>query len=49
MVQYQKKRIGDFDGRIVLEKRTNEKLEWKPKVNFEEGVRRYIEWYKQKR
>ncbi len=26
--------------------KAREKLGWEPKIDFEEGMRRYIEWYK---
>ena len=39
-------RPADFSGQEVSSERAKRELGWEPKVNFEEGVRRYIEWYK---
>jgi len=39
-------RPGDFGGKEVSSELAGKELGWEPKVNFEEGVRRYIEWYK---
>jgi UDP-glucose 4-epimerase len=40
-------RPGDFSGKQISSELAREELGWEPKVSFEEGVRRYIEWYKQ--
>ena len=39
-------RPGDFGGKEVSSELARKELCWEPKVSFEEGVRRYIEWYK---
>ena len=38
-------RPGDFGGKEVSSELARKELGWEPKVSFEEGVRRYIEWY----
>jgi UDP-glucose 4-epimerase len=38
-------RPGDFSGIEVSSELAKKELGWEPKVSFEEGVRRYIEWY----
>lgn len=38
-------RPGDFSGKVVRSHRAQQELSWKPKVRFEEGLRRYIDWY----
>lgn len=45
-IEYIPARPGDFSGKEVISKLVKEELDWEPKVSFEEGVRRYIEWYK---
>ena len=40
-------RPGDFSGKEVSSERAERELNWQPKVLFKEGVRRYIEWYKE--
>ena len=45
-IQYVEARPGDFVGKKCLSTRAKEELGWEPKTSFEEGVRRYTEWYK---
>ena len=40
-------RPGDFGGKEVSSELAKKELDWEPKVSFTEGVRRYVEWYKQ--
>jgi UDP-glucose 4-epimerase len=44
-VQYGPARPGDFRGRPVSRRKAEKLLEWKPRTSFEEGLRRYVEWY----
>ncbi len=46
-IEYGPARPGDFSGKVLSSRRALEELGWKPMVSFEEGVRRYVEWYKQ--
>ena len=39
-------RPGDFRGKVGLSQRAKDELGWEPKVSFEDGVRRYVDWYK---
>lgn len=48
-IQYIEGRPGDFSGKEISNRRAREELGWESRVSFEEGVRRYIEWFKQKR
>jgi UDP-glucose 4-epimerase len=48
-IEYKEGRPGDFGGKTVSAEKAKKELDWGPKVDFEEGVRRYIEWYKQNR
>lgn len=47
-IQYTEARPGDFRGKEALSTRAKMELGWEPRVSFEEGVRRYIDWYKQR-
>jgi UDP-glucose 4-epimerase len=46
-IEYKEGRPGDFEGKIVSAEKAKRELSWEPKVAFEEGVGRYIEWYKE--
>jgi len=45
-IEYIPARPGDFSGKEVSSLLAEKELGWKPLINFEEGVRRYIKWYK---
>lgn len=45
-IEYKEIRAGDYEGKIVSNDKAKKELGWEPKVDFEEGVKRYIEWYK---
>lgn len=46
-IKYIEGRPADFSGKEISNARAKEELGWHPRVSFEEGVRRYIDWYKQ--
>ena len=46
-IEYKEERPGDFEGKKVSAEKAKIELSWEPKVDFEVGVRRYIEWYKE--
>jgi UDP-glucose 4-epimerase len=46
-IEYTPARAGDFGGKEVNSDRAAAELGWKPKVAFEEGVRRYVAWLKE--
>lgn len=48
-IEYIEGRKGDFPGKEISNKRAKEELFWEPKTPFEEGVRKYIEWFKKKK
>ena len=48
-IEYVEGRKGDFSGKEISGERAKQELGWQPKVSFEEGVRRYIEWFKKNR
>ena len=41
----EKERPGDFDGKKVSAEKAKRELDWEPKIDFKEGMRRYSEWY----
>lgn len=45
-IEFVPARQSDFSGKEVSSKLAEEELGWKPKVSFEEGLRKYIDWYK---
>ena len=45
-IEYLPGRPGDYAGKEASNDKVWKVLEWEPKVNFEEGMRRTIEWYK---
>ena len=45
-IQYKETRAADFEGKSISSAKAKKELGWEPKVSFEEGARRYIEWYK---
>ncbi len=46
-IEFIEGRKGDFSGNEISTKRALDELGWKPTTSFEEGVRKYIEWYKE--
>lgn len=45
-VEFKESRAGDFEGRIASNEKALKELGWNPKVDIEEGIKKYIEWYK---
>ena len=45
-IEYKESRPGDYSGSIVSAAKAKRELGWEPKISFEEGMRRYIEWYR---
>ena len=41
-------RPGDFSGKEVRSDRARDELGWTPSTSFEEGLRRYVEWYRER-
>ena len=48
MIEFVPERPGDFGGKEVTGKKAWQELGWKPKVEFEEGLRLTVEWFRQK-
>jgi len=46
-IEYIEGRPGDFSGKEISNKKAKEELGWKPKMCFEDGVKKYIDWYQE--
>ncbi len=46
-IKYVEGRPGDFQSKEISNKKVKEELGWKPETRFEDGLVKYIEWYKQ--
>ena len=47
-IEYTASRAGDYAGKEVSAKKILRDLDWKPRVNFEEGMKRTVEWFIEK-
>lgn len=47
-IEYIPARTGDFSGKEVSSKRAKDELGWKPQTLFNEGLKKYIDWYIQR-
>jgi len=47
-IEYTSARPGDFSGKDASSALAEKELEWVPRISFEEGIRRYINWYKER-
>jgi len=47
-IEYIQARPGDFAGKEISSERARLELNWEPRTSFEEGVGRYIAWYKER-
>ena len=47
-IDYIPERPGDFSGKEISSKLAKQELGWEPRVGFEEGLERYIDWYKKR-
>ncbi|MHC4105382.1 MAG: NAD-dependent epimerase/dehydratase family protein [Planctomycetota bacterium] len=46
-IEYKEARPGDYEGKHVSGNKAKRELDWEPKVDFEEGMKRYIDWYRE--
>jgi len=46
-IEYRQGRRGDFGGKNISNKKAKNELGWSPKISFKQGMKEYIEWYKQ--
>ncbi len=47
-IEYVPARTGDFSGKEISSELAKSELDWEPRIKFEEGLRRYIIWYKER-
>ena len=45
-IEYKPPRPGDYRGKVVSSEKARRDLQWEPTVDFEEGMKRYIEWFR---
>ena len=45
-IEHAPARPADFSGKEISNELARKELGWEPRVSFEEGLKRYIEWYK---
>jgi len=46
-IEYKEARPGDYEGKVVSNEKAKRELGWEPKVDFLEGMKRYVKWYKE--
>lgn len=45
-LEFTAQRPGDFEGKEISSERAKTELGWEPKVSFDEGLSRYVQWYR---
>ena len=45
-IKHREAREGDFSGRTVSAEKAADALRWEPRVDIEEGIERYVAWYR---
>jgi len=45
-ITYTEERKGDFSGKEISNEKAKKELGWSPNTPFKDGIRKYIEWYK---
>ncbi|MFH0861131.1 MAG: NAD-dependent epimerase/dehydratase family protein [Candidatus Altiarchaeota archaeon] len=45
-IKYEGSREGDFSGKEVVSEKARKDIGWEPKITFEKGLKKYIDWYK---
>jgi UDP-glucose 4-epimerase len=46
-IKYEPARPGDYAGKVVSNEKAKEELRWEPTTDFEEGMQKYIQWFKE--
>jgi UDP-glucose 4-epimerase len=47
-IQYVGARVGDYRGKLVSNEKALRQLGWQPRVDLEEGIGRYVAWWREK-
>jgi len=47
-IEFTPERPGDFGGKEVIAEKAREELAWEPTIEFEEGLRRTVDWFRAK-
>lgn len=47
-IEYVDGRRGDFSGVEISRQRAKDELDWEPTTSFEDGMRKYIDWHREK-
>jgi len=45
-INYVEARPGDYAGKIVSNDKSKSLLDWEPKIDFQEGAKRFVDWYR---
>lgn len=45
-IQYTDGRQGDFSGKEISNQRAKQELGWAPSISFQDGMKRYVDWYR---
>ena len=45
-IEYREARPGDYAGKVASAAKAKKELGWEPRIDLEEGIARYIEWYR---
>lgn len=46
-IKFEPARAGDYEGKVASAEKARKDLNWEPKVDLEEGIARYIQWYRE--
>ena len=47
-IEYTPSRPGDFSGKEISSELAKKELGWEPRRTFKEGLKKYIDWYKER-
>jgi UDP-glucose 4-epimerase len=47
-IEFTPERPGDFGGKEVIAEKARDELAWEPTIEFEEGLRRTVDWFRER-